>query len=78
MTRGVLCRHGNRFPCGTCESEHFAAWSARRGAYWLGMLGFALAGPAATEHAARLADRYLFAVEGHTWGVDDVIRNGAW
>lgn len=28
--------------------------SAERGAYWLGMLGFALAAPAATERAARV------------------------
>lgn len=33
----------------SCTVDH-----ARAGAYWLGMLGFALAGPAASETAARL------------------------
>lgn len=32
--------------------------AAIAGAYWLGMLGFALAAPAATERALKLADRY--------------------
>jgi hypothetical protein len=36
--------------CGRCES-------AKAGAWWLGMLGFALAAPAAVEWSALRADR---------------------
>ncbi len=50
-----------RYPCNAhwwCHlpvagcSECIAERGAKAGAWWLGLLGFALAAPAATEHAA--------------------------
>lgn len=38
------------------SGEFFLTWRARAGAHWLGVLGAALAGPAATECAAREVD----------------------
>ncbi len=41
------------YPCGVCSTPCHEC-RAQAGAYWLGMLGFALAAPAATERAAQI------------------------
>lgn len=56
--------------CTSCRSCHPYA-----GAWWLGMLGFALACPAALENAALDVDAYSTLLEsGWELGIDDVLE----
>lgn len=56
--------------CPVCDVD---SDDATKGAWWLGMLGFALAAPAATERAAGSVDRMLvFDLEE----IADLLRRG--
>lgn len=69
----LACAYGPDYELHTEDCEQGALYDARTTLVALGTFGAALAGPAATEHAARLVDRLLvFDLDE----VADLIRRG--
>lgn len=78
MARPVMADPFADCRCADCAPSRNA--DAIAGAYWLGMLGFALAGPAATERAIEIMlDAVSWCDDGQQSAFEksvDVIRHG--